>query len=44
MTRTLLAILAAAVAALGAFYVLTREYGDPARHRTGDRDDEALGK
>jgi hypothetical protein len=31
MTRTLLAILAAAVAAIVAFNVLTREHGDPAR-------------
>jgi hypothetical protein len=30
-TRTLLAILAAAIAAIVAFYVL-RELGDPARH------------
>jgi hypothetical protein len=30
-TRMLLAILAVAVAALVAFNVLTREYGDPAR-------------
>jgi hypothetical protein len=31
MTRTLLAILAAAVAAILAFNVLIRQYGDPAR-------------
>jgi hypothetical protein len=31
-TRTILAILAAAVAAIVAFNVLTREYGDPARN------------
>lgn len=31
MTRTLLAILAAAVAAIVAFNVLIRQYGDPAR-------------
>ena len=31
-TRTLLAILAAAVAAIVALYVLTRGHGDPARH------------
>jgi hypothetical protein len=31
-TRTLLAILAAAVAAIVAFNVVTRERGDPARH------------
>jgi hypothetical protein len=31
-TRTIVAILAPAVAALIAFNVLTREYGDPARN------------
>ena len=31
-TRTILAILAAAVAAIVAFNVLTREYGDPVRN------------
>jgi hypothetical protein len=33
LTRTLLAILAAAVAAIVAFNVLTREYGDAARRQ-----------
>jgi hypothetical protein len=31
-TRTILAILAAAVAAIVAFNVLTQDYGDPARN------------
>jgi hypothetical protein len=42
MTRTLLAILAAAVAAIVAFNVLIRQYGDPARDAIERETDEAL--